>query len=122
MMASEAIRALCAAWERGDPDALADLFADDGVYEDPLKDGGPMAGRQQIREGNRPAMDAIEDCHVEIRRLVADGAVAMAEGYFASRLTDGSGRLDFPFAIVAEMEEGLIARVAEFYDTRPLVP
>jgi uncharacterized protein (TIGR02246 family) len=120
MIASEAIRALCAAWERGDPDALAGLFADDGVYEDPLKDGGPMAGRQQIREGNRPAMAAIEDCQVEIRRLVADGTVAMAKGYFASRPRDGSSRLDF--AIVAEMHEGLIARVAEFYGTRPLVP
>ena len=39
MTASEAIRALCAAWERGDPDALADLFSEDGVYEDPLMDG-----------------------------------------------------------------------------------
>ena len=121
MIASEAIRALCAAWERGDPDALADLFTEEGVYEDPLKDGGPMVGRQEIREGNRPAMAAIEDCRVEIRRLVADGAVAMAEGYLASRLADGSGRLDFPFAIVAEMHDGLIVRVAEFYDTRPLI-
>jgi ketosteroid isomerase-like protein len=121
MLASEAIRALCAAWERGDPDALADLFAADGVYEDPLKDG-PIVGREQIRAGNRPAMAAIEDCRVEIRRLVAGGAVAMAEGYFASRLADGSGRLDFPFAIVAELQEGLIVRAAEFYDTRPLVP
>jgi uncharacterized protein (TIGR02246 family) len=120
MIASEAIRALSAAWERGDPDALADLFTEDGVYEDPLKDG-PEVGREQIREGNRPAMAAIKDCRVEIRRLVADGAVAMAEGYFASRLADGSGRLDFPFAIVAEMRDGLILRVAEFFDTRPLV-
>lgn len=120
MVASEAIRALCAAWERGDPDALADLFDKDGVYEDPLK-AGPIVGREQIREGNRPAMAAIEDCRVEIRHLVAGGAVAMAEGYFASRLADGSGRLDFPFAITAEMKGNLISRAAEFYDTRPLV-
>jgi ketosteroid isomerase-like protein len=122
MIASEAIRAVCDAWERGDPDALADLFTRDGVYEDPLKDGGPMVGRQEILEGNRPAMAAIKDCRVEIRRLVADGGLAMAEGYFASSLSDGSGRLDFPFAIVAQMQDGLIARVAEFYDTRPLLP
>jgi uncharacterized protein (TIGR02246 family) len=120
MIASEAIRALFAAWERGDPDALAELFHEDGVYEDPLKDG-PIVGREQIREGNRPAMAAIEDCRVEIRHLVADGAVAMAEGHFASRMADGSGRLDFPFAITAEMEGDLISRAAEFYDTRPLL-
>jgi ketosteroid isomerase-like protein len=121
MIASEAIRALCAAWERGDPEALADLFGEDGVYEDPLKDG-PIVGREQIREGNRAAMAFIEDCHVEIRHMVADGGVAMAEGYFASRLADGSGRLDFPFAIIAEMKGDRISRAAEFYDTRPLAP
>ena len=97
MIASEAIRALCAAWERGDPGALADLFGEDGVYEDPLKEG-PIVGREQIREGNRPAMTAIEDCRVEIRHLVADGTVAMAEGYFASRMADGSGRLGLGIA------------------------
>ena len=120
MTASEAIRALCAAWERGDPDALADLFSEDGVYEDPLMDG-PLVGREQIREG-RPAMAAINDCRVGIRHLLADGAVAMAEGYFASRLADGSGRLDFPFAITAEMKGDLVSRIGEFYDTRSLVP
>jgi hypothetical protein len=49
---------------------------------------GPMVGREQIREGSRPAMAAITDCRVEIRHLLVDGAVAMAEGYFASRLDD----------------------------------
>jgi ketosteroid isomerase-like protein len=33
MTLGEAIHALCAAWERRDPDALADLFSEDGVYE-----------------------------------------------------------------------------------------
>lgn len=119
MNSGEAIRALCAAWERGDPEALAGLFDDDGVYEDPLK-AGPIVGRAQILEGNRPAMAAIEDCRVEIRHLVADESLAMAEGSFTSRLADGSGRLDFTFAIIVEMKQGRIARAAEFFDTRPL--
>jgi len=120
MTAGEAIRAVCAAWERGDPDALAGLFTEDGVYEDPLMEG-PLVGREQIREGSQPAMADITDCRVEIRHLLADGAVAMAEGYFASRLADGSGRLDFPFAVTAEMKGDLISRIGEFYDTRSLV-
>jgi len=121
MTAGEAIRAVCAAWERGDPDALADLFSEDGVYEDPLMDG-PLVGRKHIREGSGPAMADITDCRVEIRHLLVDGAVAMAEGYFASRLVDGSGRLDFPFAITAEMKGDVVSRIGEFYDTRALVP
>ena len=101
MTAGEAIRALCAAWERGDPDALAGLFSEDGVYEDPLMDG-PLMGREQIREGSRPAMAAITECRVEIRHLLVDGAVAMAEGYFASRLADGTGRLDYMPSVPTE--------------------
>ena len=46
----------------------------------------------------------------------------MAEDFFASRLADGSGRLDFPFAITTEMKGDLVSRIGEFYDTRPLVP
>jgi hypothetical protein len=83
---------------------------------------GPMVGREQIREGSRPAMAAITDCREEIRYLLVDGAVAMAEGYFASRLADASGRLDFPFAITAEMKGDLVSRIGEFCDTRSLVP
>jgi hypothetical protein len=45
----------------------------------------------------------------------------MAEGSFTSRLADGSGRLDFTFAITVEMKQGRIARAAEFFDTRPLI-
>ena len=36
MTPAEALRAVCDAWEVGDPDAAAALFAADGVYEDPL--------------------------------------------------------------------------------------
>src|SRR5262249_16907439 len=120
MTAGEAILAVCAAWERGDPDALAGLFSEDGVYEDPLMDG-PLVGREQIREGSRPAMADITDCRIEIRQLLGAGGVAMAEGYSASRLAGGSGRLDFPFAITAQMKGDLVSRIGEFYDTRPLV-
>ncbi|MBJ7333833.1 MAG: nuclear transport factor 2 family protein, partial [Thermoleophilia bacterium] len=42
MNAEETMRALAAAWEHGDPDAIADRFAPDGVYEGPLFDGFPV--------------------------------------------------------------------------------
>ncbi len=121
MTPAEAIRRLFAAWEAGDPDALAELFLDDGVYEDPLK-GERLVGRQQVLEGNAPAIAAIEDCSIRIERLIEDGSIGFCEGFFASRLADGSGRLDFPFALVVEMSNGRIARAGEYFDTRPLVP
>jgi len=116
---AESIQALLAAWESSSPDALADLFTMDGVYEDPLKEGS-LTGRGEIRDGNAAAMAAIEECRITIGHLVADGDVGFCEGFFSSRLRDGTGRLDFPFALVVEMRDGEIARAGEYFDTRPL--
>jgi ketosteroid isomerase-like protein len=115
------MRAVFKAWEEGDADALGDLFAEDGVYEDPLKER-PLHGRDEIREGNRAAVAAIKDCAIRVDYELEQGPIALVVGYFASRLADGSGRLDFPFAALIEMSDGRIHRLTEFFDTRPLVP
>ena len=117
----EAIRGIFAAWEANDPDGLAKLFTEDGVYEDPLK-ASRIEGRAEVRDENAPAMAALEDCHIDIWRVVDDGQTGFCEGYFASRLADGTGRLDFPFAVVVQMRDGLVARCAEYFDSRPLIP
>jgi ketosteroid isomerase-like protein len=116
----EAMRVLFAAWEASDADALRDLFTDDGVYLDPLKPG-PLRGIDDVVEGNRPAMLAIEDCRITVDRELQHGDTAMVEGTFASRLVEGGGRLDFPFMAVATLRDGRIERLAEYFDTRPLV-
>jgi ketosteroid isomerase-like protein len=121
MTPAEAIQSLFDAWERGDPDALAALFTEDGVYEDPLKPGR-LEGRDRVRDGNAPAMAAIEDCRITTTHVVEAGDLGACEGFFASRLAGGSGRLDFPFALIVELHDGLIARAGEYFDTRPLVP
>ncbi len=121
MTPGEAIRALLAAWERDDPAGLADLFTEDGAYEDPLK-VERLVGRDRIRDGNATAMAAIEDCTIRVDHIVERGSLGFCEGLFASRLADGRGRLDFPFALVVEMRDGKIARAGEYFDTRPLVP
>ena len=115
----EAMRALFAAWEAGDADALRDLFTDDGVYLDPLKPG-PLTGVDEVVDGNRPAMAAIEDCVISVDLELEDGERAMVEGTFASRLVETGGRLDFPFMAVATLRDGRIERLAEYFDTRPL--
>ena len=121
MTPSEALSAVFSGWQRGDNDAIADLFSDDGVLEDPLK-AGTITGRESIRQQNAPAVAALEDCTVTIRHLFEQGDLGFCEGFFASRLVETGGRLDFPFAATIEMRDGRIARLAEFFDTRPLVP
>jgi uncharacterized protein len=121
MEPSEAIRRIFSAWETNDPDGLAQLFTDDGVYEDPLKPAR-LEGRDDVRAGNAPAMAALGSCRIDVARVVEHGDVGFCEGFFASSLADGSGRLDFPFAMVVEMRDGLVARCGEYFDTRPLIP
>jgi ketosteroid isomerase-like protein len=116
----EALRAVFAAWEAGDADALGPLFAPDGAYLDPLKEGA-LIGRQSIVEANRNAMAAIEECAITVSLAFEDGERAIAEGVFGSRLAGSDTRFDFPFVAVAELRHGLIVRLAEYFDTRPLV-
>jgi ketosteroid isomerase-like protein len=120
MTALEALRAVFAAWEAGDADALGPLFADDGAYLDPLKDGA-LVGRQSIVDANRAAMAAIEGCVITVSLALGDGERAIAEGIFSSRLAGSETRFDFPFMAVAELRDGRIARLAEYFDTRPLL-
>jgi ketosteroid isomerase-like protein len=121
MEPQEALRALMAGWERGDPDAVAGLFTDGGAYEDPLLEERPI-GPAAIRAAIAPAMEAIEDCKVEIHRLVHDGSTGFCEGSFTSRVAGEPTRFDFGFAALVEMRDGRIDRLAEYFDTKPLVP
>jgi ketosteroid isomerase-like protein len=121
MTPAEALRAVCDAWERGDPDAAADLFAPDGVYEDPLY-SAPLHGREEIRAGLAEGMGAIEDCRVTLDPVLEDGATVLAIGQFDSRLRETGDRFDFPFAILLSLSGSGIERLAEYFDTRPLTP
>jgi ketosteroid isomerase-like protein len=119
MTPTEALRAVCAAWERGDPDAAAALFAPAGVYEDPLYPA-PLHGREEIRAGLAEGMAAITDCRVTLDPVFEQGETVMAVGHFGSRLREGGERFDFPFAILVEVSGDGIERLAEYFDTRPL--
>ena len=53
MTPTEALQAVCEAWNRLDNDALADLFAEDGLFEDPLNERA-VRGREDVRAITRP--------------------------------------------------------------------
>jgi ketosteroid isomerase-like protein len=119
--AGEATRAVCEAWERGDPDAVAALFAEDGRYEDPLFPE-VLVGPDAIREAVAASMAEITGLRIPIRHLVETDGVAICEASFLSELAAGEGRFDFEFAMVIEVRGGRIARLVEYFDTRPLTP
>jgi ketosteroid isomerase-like protein len=116
---SEALRAVFDAWERRDIDALADAFTEDGAYEDPLQPT-TIVGRDRIRDEFRGSLDELSLCEITLRHTIEMGDVGVSEGRFFGRLTSG-GELDFAFAALAEMRDGRIARLGEYFDTRPLI-
>ena len=120
MTPTEALQAICEAWNRLDNDALADLFSEDGVFEDPLHER-VLRGREDVRAVNGPAMGALSECEVTLTNVLERGELGLAEGMFRSSLADGGARMDFPFAIVIELRDGRIARLTEYFDTAPLV-
>jgi ketosteroid isomerase-like protein len=119
--AAEATRAVCDAWERSDADGVAALFAVDGRYEDPLFPD-VVVGPDAIRNAVAPAMAEIRGLRIPIKHLARAGDVAICEASFLSELANGEGRFDFEFAMVIEVSDGKIARLCEFFDTRPFVP
>jgi ketosteroid isomerase-like protein len=117
---SEALHALFEAWERRDVDALADLFVEDGAYEDPLRPD-TIVGRDRIRDDYRGSLEDLTECRISVRHTFESGDLGVAEGHFGGALKAG-GRLDFPFVALVEMHDGKIARIGEYFDTKPLTP
>src|SRR5215470_11523439 len=56
MKPAQAIRDVVTGWERLDSQLVAQLFADQGTYDDPLKDGR-LVGPQAILEADRKSTD-----------------------------------------------------------------
>src|SRR5215470_4247383 len=119
MKPAQAIRDVMTGWERLDAQLVAQLFADQGTYDDPLKDGR-LVGPGAILEANAKAMHDLLSCRIELGHVIEKDQVALAEGEFHAELRAG-GTLDFSFAVVLEMADGKVTRLAEYFDTRPLL-
>lgn len=118
MTAGEAIDRTFDAWQRLDVEALIELFCEDARYEDPLFPTA-LVGHAQMREGIAPAMADLADCTITARTVADRGDIGLVEAGFRAALAAG-GRLDFDFAMVVELRDGRIARLSEYFDTRPL--
>lgn len=120
MTPSAAARAVLRGWEQNDPKSVAVLFAPDGVFEDPLQPRTRI-GPDDILAACAGGMAAIRNCRIPVRLLIEQGELAIVEAEFQSELAETGARFDFPFAMVVEMKGGLIQRLSEYFDTRPLL-
>jgi aminomethyltransferase len=121
-----AFAAYCEAFAQGDGAAMAALFTDDGVFEAPTLDR-PVRGRAALEKQLRIIAQSMRDISTDVRIAVEDGDKGWFEGAFHAEVigtgfkVDGSPhRVDFRFVATVEMRDGAIARLVEFFDTRPL--
>jgi ketosteroid isomerase-like protein len=119
--ARDATIAICQAWERGDAQGVADLFAEDGRYEDPLFPE-VLVGPEAIREGVAAGMAEITNLEIPIRHLAEDGDVAICEAAFLCEVVADGSRMDFDFAMAIEVRDGRVVRLTEYFDARPFAP
>ena len=67
-------------------------------------------------------MGELSECRVTLGSVLEAGDLGMAEGRFESVIAADGSRMDFDFAMTVELRDGQVVRLAEYYDTRPLLP
>src|SRR5688572_9691406 len=115
----ECVRLFLEAWETSSPRAISQLFADDGVFSNPLQPRA-LVGPQQIFDAVSIGLGKIEDVTIRVTKSFEHGAQACIEGEFLSRKRADGSRFDFPFVLVIDLGDGKIQRLAEYFDTARL--
>jgi limonene-1,2-epoxide hydrolase len=109
---AEIVRGFCAAWAKGDYDALLDWFTDDAVYHNIPVD--PVVGRDAIRAMVQMFTTGVDRIEFRVRHLVADGDVVLTERLDVFDLPDG--RVELPVMGAFELRDGRIAAWRDYFD------
>lgn len=104
-----------------DHDAVADLFAEDGVFEVSLV-GHPNVGREDIRQQLRIEIGGLRDITVTWENVVEDGDTVIGEGVFEAHLLGAFEDARFRFLATLSARDGQITRLVEHLDARRVKP
>ncbi len=111
-----------AALQRGDVDALRASFASGATWSlrGDLPVSGTYTGSEQILDTFLAAMvarlDTTKPLSQEVRTIVADGEIGVAEWTSSATTRDGQA-YENEYAVVFVVRDGLIAAVREYFDT-----
>jgi glycine cleavage system aminomethyltransferase T/ketosteroid isomerase-like protein len=128
MTPTEALSAYCDAFARREPQAIAALLATDAVFDIPFQERR-LEGRDLIMREMATSIRGLKNITVQLGHVIEGDNDVYAEGVFLSEMigapakVDGTPmRTDFRFVAVVEMKDGLIVRLSEYFDTKPLKP
>jgi ketosteroid isomerase-like protein len=115
---SEIVTAYHDAMSRKSPDALADLYAEDGLHEFPFGGLPPYQGRERIRDGYRASWGTSPAEVQEIRNVLihhsTDPEVLVVEQETVVKVGDRS--ITVPGLLILRIRDGLIVHTRDYMD------
>ena len=107
-----------AAFNRGDPDAWFEYWADDIDYraaEGALDDPGPMHGRDAVVAYAQEWLDMFDEFNVEpVEVIDAGGDKIIAVLRNSGRANSSGVKIDLTYAVVYTIRDGKVARGREY--------
>ena len=110
--AEAVVRRFLELWSTADADAMADLFAEDGIYDN-VPDKKPMKGREEVRQWLKAVLGHITRIDVEILNLSSDGEWVLDE-----RIDDhvaGDHHMALPVMNATRVVDGKIVMFRDYY-------
>ena len=119
---------LQAAWNKRNSDDFATLFAPNGVRHEWALPGARLVGREAISTHVRAYMDAVPDCALNIRSIVAcDDRIVVEWTFLGTHTGDLPGlpaageAVALPGVSVCEVQEGLLLEERVYWDAATLL-
>ncbi len=110
--AVELVRNFCAAWEKGDVDALMEYFTDDAVYHNiPV---APVTGKDAIKATFAMFTTGVERVEFRVLHIVGDGDVVLTERVDVFVLPNAT--IELPVMGTFEVRDGKIAAWRDYFD------
>lgn len=108
------VRRMCALWAVRDADAMAELFAEDGVYHN-VPTRQPFVGREMVRAYLRKVCERL-GVEAEIVHLACDGEWVLSERLDTH--VEGERRMTLPVMNISRVVDGKLALFRDYYDTQ----
>ncbi len=107
------VRRMCELWATRNADAMADLFAEDGVYHN--VPNPPMEGREAVRAYLHKVCERL-GVEAVVLHLACDGEWVLSERLDTH--VEGDRRMSLPVMNISRIVDGELVVWRDYYDTQ----
>jgi limonene-1,2-epoxide hydrolase len=108
------VRRMCELYAARDADAMAELFAEDGVYEN-VPTRQPARGREAVRAYLRKVCNRLA-VEADVLHMASDGEWVLSERLDTH--VEGNRRMPLPVMNVSRVVDGKLVLFRDYYDTQ----